>query len=161
MSHMPSMAKIAAGLIFDRLYLHLSVPFYTILIGILLMIPVSVHAKSDVTTMRLYGKYCSVCHGEQGDGKTHARQGLNPPPLDFTAPGIRHSLTRERMIHVITNGKPGTAMAAWKTQLDAGQIEAISDYIRKNFMSEPQLAQDHGGAKMVKTVPVHNGEEPL
>ena len=38
------------------------------------------------------------------------------------------------MRNVVTNGKPGTAMTAWKTQLDAKEIEAVVDYIRTTFM---------------------------
>ena len=97
--------------------------------------------KTSTSTEQLYLKFCSVCHGEKGDAKTHARQGLMPPPLDFTTKGIESWLTRERMIEAVTNGKPGTAMSAWKTQLNDVQIGMIVDYIRDNFMITPKVAQ--------------------
>ena len=100
------------------------------------------HANAGETdsATQLYLEFCSVCHGEKGDAKSHARQGLMPPPLDFTTKGIESWLTRKRMIDAVTNGKPGTAMAGWKTQLNEKQIGMIVDYIRTNFMNSPQLS---------------------
>ncbi|MBI5897942.1 MAG: c-type cytochrome [Rhodocyclales bacterium] len=79
----------------------------------------------------LYHNYCSVCHGDRGDGRSRARNSLVPPPRDFTTAG---ELTREAMITIITHGKPGTAMVGWKTQLSTAEIESLTDYIRKTFM---------------------------
>ena len=97
--------------------------------------PSTASTNSNTPVAQLYLQYCSVCHGEKGDAKTHAKQGLRPPPLDFTANGVQSWLSRERMIDVVTNGKPGTAMVGWKTQLTASQINMLVDYIRDNFMS--------------------------
>jgi len=84
-------------------------------------------AKPDV----LYHNYCSVCHGDRGDGNSRAKNSLVPPPKDFTrAP----ELTRDTMITIITHGKPGTAMSAWKTQLSEKEIIALADYISATFM---------------------------
>jgi len=79
----------------------------------------------------LYHNYCSVCHGDRGDGRSRARNSLVPPPRDFTTAG---ELTREAMITIITHGKPGTAMVGWKTQLSPKEIESLTDYIRNTFM---------------------------
>jgi mono/diheme cytochrome c family protein len=43
-------------------------------------------------------------------------------------------LPRERMIYSVTNGRPGTAMTAFKTQLSQDDIESVVDYIRDKFM---------------------------
>lgn len=94
----------------------------------------------DAPAAQLYLQYCSVCHGEKGNAKTHAKQGLRPPPLDFTANGVQSWLSRERMIDVVTNGKPGTAMVGWKTQLTASQINMLVNYIRDNFISSAPTA---------------------
>ena len=83
--------------------------------------------KPDV----LYHNYCSVCHGDRGDGRSRASNSLKPPPRDFTSAA---ELTREAMITITTHGKPGTAMVGWKTQLNEKEIEAVVDYIRKSFM---------------------------
>lgn len=79
----------------------------------------------------IYHNYCSVCHGDRGDGRSRARGSLNPAPRDFTAAG---ELTRSTMITIVTHGKAGTAMVGWKTQLTEKEIEAVVDYIRQSFM---------------------------
>lgn len=84
----------------------------------------------------IYHNYCSVCHGDRGDGNSRAKGSLEPPPRDFTR---ANDLTREAMVALTTHGKPGTAMMAWKNQLTAQEIEAVVDYIRNNFM---QVALD-------------------
>jgi mono/diheme cytochrome c family protein len=83
----------------------------------------------------LYQAYCSVCHGERGDGQSRARASLNPPPLDFTHPASAQRLTRDWMIRVTRDGKAGTAMVGWSTQLSEAQIAAIVDHIRATFMA--------------------------
>lgn len=79
----------------------------------------------------LYHNYCSVCHGDKGDGNSRAKNSLVPPPKDLTqAP----HLTREYIVNVVTNGKPGTAMVSWKTQLSAKEIEALADFMMAAFV---------------------------
>lgn len=104
----------------------------------------------------LYHDYCSVCHGDRGDGNSRAKNSLVPPPRDFTRAS---ELTRDTMITIVTYGKPGTAMTSWKTQLTAKEIEAIVDYVRKTFM---QLALDprlqRGRAVYAQSCMVCHGE---
>lgn len=82
----------------------------------------------------LYHDYCSVCHGDRGDGRSRARASLVPPPRDFTEPRLAATLSRDAMIAITRDGKPGTAMVGWKTQLQDADIVAVVDYIRANFM---------------------------
>lgn len=96
---------------------------------------------NDIKPELLYHNYCSVCHGDRGDGHSRASTSLVPPPRDFTT---ATNLTREIMIAIVTNGKPGTAMTGWKTQLNDKEIEAVVDYIRNGFMQaalDPQVAR--------------------
>lgn len=79
----------------------------------------------------IYKDHCSVCHGDHGDGRSRASNSLVPPPRNFT---VAADLTRDKMIATVTNGKLGTAMTAWKTQLNPKQIEAVVDYVRSRFM---------------------------
>ncbi|HEY6863335.1 MAG TPA: c-type cytochrome [Burkholderiales bacterium] len=92
-------------------------------------------AKRAIKPDLIYHNYCSVCHGDRGDGRSRARGSLVPPPKDFTAPGLREQLPRDWMVRVVRDGKPGTAMVGWKTQLDEREIEAVVDYVRDAFMS--------------------------
>jgi len=112
--------------------------------------PVSLQAESTSGSEaeELYHDYCSVCHGDKGDGRSRAQQGLIPPPKDFTDPKLSQSLTRERMIDIVLNGSPGTAMSAWKTRLNRQKVEAIVDYVRSNFMSIAAAAPAARGEKI-------------
>ena len=82
----------------------------------------------------IFHNYCSVCHGDKGDGQTRAKNGLVPPPRNYTTPEAAVELTRERMIYSVTNGRPGTAMIAWGHELSGKEIENVVDYIRATFM---------------------------
>ena len=96
--------------------------------------PIAPVASAADDAAELYHQYCSVCHGDKGDGRSRARQGLVPPPRDFTMPGLGDALTRQRMIDVVMNGKPGTAMVGWKRLLDQTKSAAVVDYVREKFM---------------------------
>lgn len=96
--------------------------------------------KPDV----LYHNYCSVCHGDRGDGRSRAQGSLTPPPRDFTSAG---ELTRDTMITITKYGKPGTAMVGWGTQLNDAEIASVVDYVRKTFMVvalDPRLQKGKG-----------------
>jgi mono/diheme cytochrome c family protein len=87
------------------------------------------------TPAALYHNYCSVCHGDQGDGQSRARGSMKPPPRDFTTPQSAQDLTRERMIAAVKTGVPGTAMVGWQSQLSDEQIAKVVDYVRNTYMA--------------------------
>ncbi|MCB1876704.1 MAG: c-type cytochrome [Chromatiales bacterium] len=95
---------------------------------------------------KIYHDHCSVCHGDHGDGQSRARGSMVPPPRDFTTPQAAVELTRERMIAVVSAGKPGTAMAGWATQLKPTEIAAVVDYVREHLM-RPVATVDAGAAR--------------
>lgn len=106
---------------------------------VLLMLAAGVHAGDrKVNTASppaaLYHNYCSVCHGDNGDGRSRAQGSLNPPPRDFTTAQSLDELTRPRMIAAVTAGVPGTAMVGYKSQLTDKQIASVVDYVRDTFM---------------------------
>jgi mono/diheme cytochrome c family protein len=88
----------------------------------------------DIDAAQLYHDYCSVCHGDNGDGESLAKQGMIPPPRDFTSPASAVELGNERIVRAIRDGIPGTAMSAWKSRLDDKQIAALAELIRTRFM---------------------------
>jgi len=96
--------------------------------------PGAASITSARTGATLYADYCSVCHGDRGDGNTRARASLVPPPRDFTTPAAAAALTRERMLSAVLDGRPGTAMTGWKTQLSGAEIESVVSYIREQIM---------------------------
>lgn len=94
----------------------------------------------------LYAENCAVCHGDNGDGRTRARFGLNPPPRDFTSAQAWEELTPERMRTSIRYGRPGTGMVAWGKKFSSAQIDGLVEYIRGHFMhppAQPNVAQAH------------------
>jgi mono/diheme cytochrome c family protein len=110
----------------------------------------------EINAAALYHNYCSVCHGDRGDGRSRARGSLNPAPRDFTSAG---ELTRDTMLTIVRHGKTGTAMVGWTTQLTEKEIEAVVDYIRQTFMVvalDPSLQR--GKALYVQNCSVCHGE---
>ncbi len=96
---------------------------------------------------RIFHDYCSVCHGEKGDGKSLARFALDPPPADFTAAKTREKLSRAHIIETVKKGArtdegKRTAMVSWTSQLSAPQIEAVADYVIVRFMAGKAARDD-------------------
>ena len=106
----------------------------------------------------LYHNYCSVCHGDKGDGKSRAAGALSTPPRDFTSEASRRELTRERIVLAVTHGRPGTAMTAWRSQLSPADIERVAGHVLTRFVQ--------GGATLAAAQPAaisgtraHGGRE--
>jgi cbb3-type cytochrome c oxidase subunit III len=107
----------------------------------------------------IYHNYCSVCHGDRGDGQSRARGSLNPPPRDFTTAQALSELTRDRMIAAVKGGVPGTAMVGYVSQLNPKQIEALVDYVRNTFMRASTNADASRGRQVyAKTCSVCHGD---
>ena len=94
--------------------------------------------NGKVDAAALYHNYCSVCHGDHGDGNSRAKGSLNPPPANFLDPKLQGKLTREYIGAIIRGGKPKTAMVSYTTQLNDGEIDALAAYVRATFV-------DHAG----------------
>lgn len=89
----------------------------------------------------LYHNYCSVCHGDKGDGKSRAAGSFGTPVRDFTSEASRKELSRERIALAIAHGRPGTAMVGWKTQLSEKDIKTLADHVYDTFVNpSPALA---------------------
>ncbi len=107
----------------------------------------------------IFHNYCSVCHGEKGDGKSLARFALDPPPADFTSPKLREKVSRAHMVETVKKGartkegKP-TAMVSWTRQLSPRHIDAVVDYIIVKFM-DGKVASDEA----VQESHAHHGHE--
>lgn len=92
----------------------------------------------------LYHNYCSVCHGDRGNGQSRATNSLSTRPRDFTTDSSRKELNRDRIAAAIKNGVPGTAMAGWKSQLNDADIGRLTDYVLTTFVNptgDPRLAK--------------------
>ncbi|NNE62730.1 MAG: cytochrome c, partial [Gammaproteobacteria bacterium] len=83
----------------------------------------------------IYNYRCYFCHGYSGDAKTLTASFIDPAPRDFTATDA-DTLSRKRMIEVVKNGKPDTAMHGFDRLLDKSEIGAVVDFVRREFMLE-------------------------
>jgi mono/diheme cytochrome c family protein len=107
----------------------------------------------------LYHNYCSVCHGDRGDGRSRATGALSTPPRDFTSPAARAELSPERIVRAVTFGRPGTAMVGWTRQLSATDIERVADHVWRRFVlagATPAPALLAGG---ISGTQAHGGRE--
>ena len=76
---------------------------------------------------RLYGEYCSLCHGEQGKGKAYDQ--VTPAPADLTSPAVQGKSDKE-LANIIHEGEPGSPMGAWKWALSERDKRNVLLYIR-------------------------------
>ena len=108
-------------------------------------------SKQHQTGADLFKRNCASCHGDDGNTAIWARSGLNPAPRDFTTAQAASELTRERMIHSVTNGRPGTAMMSFTRKLSAEEIQIVVSYIRSEFMG---INDDKQSQAVVAQTPV-------
>lgn len=79
--------------------------------------------------MQLYQKYCTVCHGVEGDGDGIMTELMGIMPMDHTNPNETNSLSNDRLIESILDGQ-GKYMPAWRGILSQDDVEALVSYIR-------------------------------
>ena len=104
--------------------------------------------KQQTQGKKLYEKYCSQCHGEEGDGKGVAARVFDPAPRDFTAGQfkIRTTETGELPDHqdlksIIIRGMPYTGMPAWP-ELKDQEVNDLVYYIKtfnEDFSDEEMI----------------------
>lgn len=123
------------------------------LTGLALVAAPAARAAADAAV--LYHNYCSVCHGDKGDGKSRATGSLSTLPRDFTSADSKRELSRERIVAAITHGRPGTAMTSWRSQLSAADIAGVADYVFDRFVQGTAVA----GATAISGTRAHGGRE--
>ena len=83
--------------------------------------------RDPVSGREIYVNTCIRCHGIDGKGALGIT--LVPPPADLSSPAVQNRLdgTLFRRIH---EGKPNTAMGAWKHSLSDDEIWDVLAYVR-------------------------------
>ena len=88
-----------------------------------------------------YVKYCSQCHGENGDGEGYASPHLLPRPRNFTTGKFKVRTTatgalptHQDLVNVIRRGMPYTSMPAWPDLSD--QDVSNLAYFIKTFSAD-------------------------
>ncbi len=84
---------------------------------------------------KLYGKYCSQCHGDNGDGEGYATPHLSPKPRNFTTGKYKIRTTptgslptHQDLVNIIRRGMPYTSMPAWPTLADQ-EVSDLAYYV--------------------------------
>lgn len=87
---------------------------------------------------QLYAVNCASCHGTSGLGDGVAAAALNPKPRDFAEGYWRYGGGQVRVVRTITEGSPGTAMAAF-SGLPLQDRFALAHFVRS---LGPKLMED-------------------
>ncbi len=86
----------------------------------------------------LYAKYCTICHGDNGDGAGKFAYLMNPRPRDFRQGDFKLATTqnriptREDLVRTIGRGMPGSAMPPWD-HLPLADLQALATYVRQFY----------------------------
>lgn len=82
-----------------------------------------------------YLQYCRACHGDKGDGRGPAAEGLRPPPRNFTQGEFKFGwvldskLPRdEDLVRIVQSNLHGSAMIGW--EIPDAQLRNIIQYIK-------------------------------
>ncbi|MFQ5477933.1 MAG: FTR1 family protein [Candidatus Binatia bacterium] len=99
---------------------------------------------------RLFGRYCSSCHGSGGDGRGPlADEIVAPKPADFTDRSAMSGETPVEFFQVMSIGLPGTAMPGWEEVLTAQERWDLVAYLwglRNQGNSDPSIASERCGS---------------
>jgi len=90
-------------------------------------VPALAKGGDPVSGREIYVNTCIRCHGIDGKGALGIK--LVPPPADLTSSAVQNRLdgTLFRRIH---EGKPNTAMGAWKYSFSDEEIWDVLAYVR-------------------------------
>ena len=101
-----------------------------VVMGLLGVTPAVAAAPGDPAKGKaVYEQRCLACHGPQGKGDGPTGKVLVPPAADFTSAASRKKSDAD-LLKIIENGKPPTAMVAWKGQLSEQDIQHVLAYVK-------------------------------
>ena len=102
---------------------------------------------------KLYLKFCSQCHGENGDGQGYATPHLRPRPRDFTTGKFKIRTTpggalptHQDLVNIIKRGMPYTSMPAWPSLSD----QELSDLAYFITTFSPDFSKPENAPKSVE-----------
>lgn len=86
------------------------------------------HAKRERGRI-IYEQRCLDCHGSEGRGDGRNALSLSPRPGNLIS-AATSAKSDQDLLKIIANGRPRTAMPAWKDELSEEEQEAVLTYIR-------------------------------
>ena len=84
----------------------------------------------------LFAKYCTICHGDNGDGTGKFAYLMNPRPRDFRQGDFKLATTQNQiptdddLVRTISRGMPGSAMPPWN-HLPLTDLQSLAAYVRQ------------------------------
>ncbi|MEW8187985.1 MAG: c-type cytochrome [Candidatus Thiodiazotropha endolucinida] len=105
---------------------------------------------------RVYRKYCSICHGKEGDGNGTMTNLIGIKPIDHTNPHKTDKLANEDLARSILDGK-GRFMPAWRDILTKSEVDGLVSYIRLLYQVWGKL--EAGGLVIVLRSPTMETNE--
>jgi mono/diheme cytochrome c family protein len=91
--------------------------------------PTAASSAQDAATanqgLPYFAAYCASCHGVAGAGNGPVAGALSPAPTNFHL----KKPSEERVMDVLENGVPGTAMPPWKSQLSEDELRALAKFV--------------------------------
>jgi mono/diheme cytochrome c family protein len=91
--------------------------------------PIGAQAAARSAGANTFAIRCASCHGESGDGLGPASRRVGRPPTDFTG----KQPTRERIVEVLENGIPGTAMTPMRRLLSEDEVAGLVAFVQCLF----------------------------
>lgn len=91
--------------------------------------PVKATAETRARAKKMYGYDCSMCHGENGDGKTDMATEMGPGLTDLTDPKTLAGKSDAEIFDIIKNGK-GKMPAEDLTRAKLDDLWSLVIYVR-------------------------------
>lgn len=108
--------------------------FITVLLaGISLLSPASAASPLIEEGRTVYNFRCYFCHGYSGNGQTLAATYLSPKPTNFQQADPA-SFDSAKIMAVLQEGKPGTAMKSFKGIVSNREMQAVAEFVVDEFV---------------------------
>ncbi|MES9862140.1 MAG: c-type cytochrome [Candidatus Thiodiazotropha sp. LLP2] len=104
----------------------------------------------------VYQRYCSICHGVDGDGNGALTKLIGVKPIDLTNPNKTDTISNKSLAKEILDGK-GDYMPGWKDILTQKEVEGVVSYIRLLYQVWAHL--EDGGLVVVVRYPTTESEK--
>jgi cytochrome c oxidase cbb3-type subunit 3 len=91
-------------------------------------------AQNQGEGKKLYGTYCSSCHGDDGKGDGPAAKSLPVKPADHTNGSVMNQFSDKFLLDIISKGGNAVGkspmMPGWGGQLNEKQVRDVVAYLR-------------------------------